>query len=787
MKKVLSAIIIIASTAFVGFGQYSPITIEQKTEQSDLIVEGKVIGQRTFIGKGEEVYTENRLLISQVLKGELSEQEISIVTWGGKYDTKVITWTHLPQLSINQYGVFFLNPSLISENGNSTNQNRLFDIFSGNQGIYHLIFEEDGNISANSILEKYNHADTLYTKLKAGSKPNADFISSHRTGKEDCISYLIKPIEPTDFQQNSSVSADIMVRVESGTYNLYKANLKIKYNTEIFGESIVGYSNLTYTNGDLSSSAYSLAFSDISTNEFELVLQANTTNTSQLYDLNGTYVKIATISLNIIGWSPDEPFSIDNNSGIIENYYVEEESNLIKEFDCTKVHVGKACDIDVTDFNPKTAAGGVNLMSANSISGTVTIEGTGFTNPVAGQPKPDDYRVKFKTVGGGWIAPFEGDYISWTDTKIEVKVPSIGYDNNSDDIIADFNTDIACTGIIRVCEDTYVLGIRIPCGCNDDTDNELYVPFSARNTFQTNANGFKESVRTVLRSFNGSGGYTIYFHPNFISNTGAVAAFKRALTTWRCATQVNFDVDDVNPIPPNANGLAIVEFSNLPIGTNSVTRGATLFSPGDCDSEPNIDFSFLPNYRIRFNSNLNWHTGTSMPGNLDWNTTGDLESTALHELGHAHLLNHTCNGDNVMVSPGPLDFRRDLHNDDEDGGDHISMVSNGTNDPECPSSPMELTLFSECDVTSVIEINGHLVDVEVFPNPTQSDFTVSFSGKEYVEGQIIVLNNLGRTISVTPTANQQTMISMDAPSGIYYVVFRGGNGAWALIGKISKH
>lgn len=44
------------------------------------------------------------------------------------------------------------------------------------------------------------------------------------------------------------------------------------------------------------------------------------------------------------------------------------------------------------------------------------------------------------------------------------------------------------------------------------------------------------------------------FHPNFISNSGAVAAFKRALTTWRCATKVNFDVDDINIFPETAQG-----------------------------------------------------------------------------------------------------------------------------------------------------------------------------------------------------------------------------------------
>jgi hypothetical protein len=60
MKKVVFSILI-ALVLTTGFSQLIPIPIEQKVQQSALIVEGRVIGQKSLLADNCEVYTENRV------------------------------------------------------------------------------------------------------------------------------------------------------------------------------------------------------------------------------------------------------------------------------------------------------------------------------------------------------------------------------------------------------------------------------------------------------------------------------------------------------------------------------------------------------------------------------------------------------------------------------------------------------------------------------------------------------------------------------------------------------
>lgn len=773
------------------YSQYIPIPINQKVEQSDLIIEGKVIGQKTFIGLDDEVYTENKILISQVLKGNENQLEVSVITWGGKFEDYEINWTHLATLNINQYVVLFLKPSKIIRKQETQNTTVFYDIFSSAQGLYHLLLKDSNQgLMAKSVVESYENANDLYFHIKESAKPKLNYFGEVKNATDVCISYLFKPIETTGLRGNTPISFELLMRVESGDYDFYKGNVKVKYNTEIFGENIVASSDLTYIKGDLDPVIYNFEIFDISNDEFEILLEANTVDNNQLFDLGTDYVKIATLTFNINQWSEDKPFDLSSNEGI-ENYYIEQGSGLIKEFDCTKVWLD-ACDIDITGFTPKIAAAGVSLQSFQGVDGTVIITGSGFSTPLDGDPKPDDYRVKFKTIDGKWIAPLEGDYISWTDTRIEVKVPSIGYVDDSDNVISDFNTQIACTGKIKVCEDTRVVGIRCPCCCNDTSREELYIPFSARNTLQTNSSGFKESIRTVLRGFNNNDGYTIFFKSNFSSNAGAVDAFKRALTTWRCATRVNFDITQ-NSFTSAAPGNCLVEFSSLPVGTMSATRGTTSYSPVNCGTEPNIDFSHLSDFLMRFNSNIDWHTGTNMPNNLNWNNTtlgkleADMQSTALHELGHAHLLLHTCNEENVMLHPGVDGFRRDLDGDDKSGGDHISLISSSLAPANCPSEEMALIDLMDCNITPTIEIGNQLINVDCFPNPAKEILHIKFSHSKFYGGKILLIDSFGKVVFEKPCDKNETEVSMEnIPIGTYFVVYRTDDGSDSFLEKIIK-
>ena len=129
MKKVAFSILL-AFLSTTGFSQLIPIPIEQKIQQSALVLEGKVVGQKSFVADDGEVYTENRIEISQILKGAYEQHEISVLTWGGKIDDYEVTWTHLASLAHNQFGVFFLVPTVIGVPHTLLNNRQFYDIYA---------------------------------------------------------------------------------------------------------------------------------------------------------------------------------------------------------------------------------------------------------------------------------------------------------------------------------------------------------------------------------------------------------------------------------------------------------------------------------------------------------------------------------------------------------------------------------------------------------------------------------------------------------------------------------
>lgn len=770
--------------------QLIPISLEQKQEQSEVIIEGQVIEQHAYEASDGEIYTENIIEIFSFIKGNLNTPYLSVITMGGRTDRAEVSWTHMAKLKQNQKGVFFLIPTKRPTNTHPENS---FELYSSSQGFYE-IFKDDDGIRILSSIDKFNDPKQFYEKLGVNySAINGGFVAFSASDNSCVIFKIVVSPASTIAQTSSVVNADIYMKLEEGLEYLYKSNFIVKYSGDFFGQNIVATGNLSFSGGELVTSSYDLQMLDFADDKLEVKLDGLTTNTSELEQVNTNFKHLASAQINLIGWSNETPIEWNPNDGNTSNLYIEANTELIKEFDCAEVileETGVTAGPEITSISPLTAVAGVDGLSFNAVPiiGTVTVTGTEFGTPAPGESTPDGYYLKFETLGGSWIAPLEGDYISWTETEIQVKVPSIGYDNNSSDLITDFNTEIACTGKIRICRD----GI-FNCGMYSTSDDDLYIPFSARNKTQENSDGELESVRAVLLDFVG-GGYSIRYNPNFSGYAGALGAFDRALTTWRCATKVNFDSDHINPII-TANGICAIEFYDLPVGVPSTTRGATLYSMDDtnCGDEPNIDYYFLRNFRMRFNENINWHTGEDMPGDLNWNDSSagtleaDLESTALHEIGHAHLLNHTCNTANVMFAPGPPEFRRGLTNDDDNGGNHISLLSNQIADSDCLEPGMELIDLAECDITAIIEINGELLSIEFSPNPTFEEVNISFETSQNIDGTIVFFNSIGKLALSIPVHSNAIKIDVRELSiGIYHLVYTDRSGKQSFIGNISK-
>lgn len=270
-----------------------------------------------------------------------------------------------------------------------------------------------------------------------------------------------------------------------------------------------------------------------------------------------------------------------------------------------------------------TLAVSITSVSPNpGIAGTIrpvdylTITGSGFGT--------DTGIVSFKNANDGGATyitpPNYTDYIKWTDDTIKVKIPSN-----------------AGTGKIKVRNTLSPSVLTVS-----------YAHISINSTFS----GFTYPTRQryYLRSKNGSGGYTFRYNTTsgFNATTLAKNAFKRALNTWSCNTQINWIASGttVNTYADD-NINAVLFDSTLPAGV--LARATSRFSGGStssCDlantvwylEEIDVQFQKVPS------SGYTWQYGPANPASTQY----DFESVALHELGHAHGLGHRIAGGQVM-------------------------------------------------------------------------------------------------------------------------------------------
>ncbi len=765
------------------FAQYTPLPILQKILNSELIIEGEVVSKTSFKKENtQEIYTNNLIKIEKTFKGSTNESIISIITYGGELEGEIQTWSHLPSFEMNQNGIFFLNSKTNKENTMILdNLDSYYDIYSGSQGFYQINSSSYGVLGANSIIDRYQNIKYFY-KILGYNDSNIE----NKNPSDNCLQ--IKIVPKSYNVDNLEIEADVFVKIKIGEKKAYKISINAIYNNEIFGKNIVASKSIFVSNGDFPSTEYELISKDISENSFEILLKANTTNYSDLKSINSDYVKIANVKLNIIGFSTKIPIEWGNSINLISNYYVDED-NYIKEFDCTETNIGNACNIKITEFTPKIAAAGVGNNTTTSTPGIITITGSGFSNPDKGELVPAGYRVNFTAVSNAFlptnkddvVAPLEGDYLKWTDNEIILKVPSVGYSNNSMNIPSILDQMTAATGKIQICKDERIGGFLIPCNCKDDSKSELLVPFAARNEHKKDNLGNEKSIRVLLRDMDRLGGFTIFFDNTIKNITGSMDAFERSLKTWQCRDEINFKLDKINPPNLQMPGACLIRTSNLPVGTTT-TLAATSTFPEDCDADNPLSkiLYYSPNFLMSFNSNLNWYTGI----NKKTLNTGeyDMESIAVHELGHAQLLNHTLNTTNRLFPINSGSYLRTIDNNDLDGGIYVSQFSNKIQNTLCKDvlKPMKLL---KCILTNTIESIEE--NIFIYPNPLDNELNIIL--KKNMKGELIFRNIIGKNVKKLDVNDNELHLSLnDLNSGVYFLFFETENFETKNIGKIIK-
>jgi hypothetical protein len=280
----------------------------------------------------------------------------------------------------------------------------------------------------------------------------------------------------------------------------------------------------------------------------------------------------------------------------------------------------------ISSFSPAIVNAGSLLDPANNV---LTINGSGFGNSPSGSAG-----VFFDDADNGpggtpyGIAYNDPLIISWTDTQIQLRVPTK-----------------AGTGALIV---------QDAVGNNTTAPTNLEVLYSVQTaSFSFSGSTYTKEVNLI--NANGTGGYTIFYSTNTAGSgvnfdtDPAKQTFQRALTTWKEIAGFNVTEGGTTSSQTSsaADGVCTIMFDNLNTGRAPLAAGvlATCYSfMSTCPTSFTVNQIEKTEFDVVIRSAVSSGSATftigPCPPNASNFTETDLETVILHELGHAINLGH---------------------------------------------------------------------------------------------------------------------------------------------------
>lgn len=392
------------------------------------------------------------------------------------------------------------------------------------------------------------------------------------------------------------------------------------------------------------------------------------------------------------------------------------------------------------DVNEKLEVSNQNrgINNVSSISPAVSTAGTGSILTISGvgfAPAGLTGTISFPDANDGGASYFEtleSQIISWTDTQIQVEIPSR-----------------AGTGQVRI--NTFVGPVFTPVLTID------YAQLNVTSDFT----GVPTAYQTQHVDENFIGGMTWQMNNNFNNNVPARESFIRSFDTWVCETGINWVLGSSTAIDVVAfDNINIVRFdvgAELPAGV----LGRTSSYWNGCAQGSDVNW-FVAELDIVYNDGINWNFGPGAPtgGQIDF------ESVSVHELGHAHQLGHVIDNSKIMFwSAGPGSANRILSQEDIDGASDVQTRSTGN--PVCGLGVMT---GSDC----FLSVSDAQLDenINLFPNPASQSITIQIRGN-IVLSNVNIYDLSGKLLfRKSLSGNYQSNLNLDIDTlstGVYFL------------------
>jgi hypothetical protein len=774
MKRNLTILIAILAAQLAALAQPRAFSIPERTEGASLVVEGKIVHQTSYWNKDRtKMFTSNFVQVSKVFKGEKTPQTVEIVTRGGFVGDEFQLLPHETEINAGEEGIFFLSPNDFNGHDKEAPTSR---VYLGRQGVVRYV-DMGGRLIAFDEFGAYTDVESLHQSIRLSSgqetrnlRPNsfearsapATSITSPTSGTENetedekTIEFTFENIELVDATE---LEFDIYASTNQESILFCGAEIYVLYNKEPFGQSLVANGNIEVTKGTIIQTAnYTQTPSDYSEDILKVGITSDLGSTIGLYELSTQKEQLCHVKVDIQDLAALAYIGFDafNMSGKSEYFDPVERACL--EFDRILLDdpIDGIVPPQITLITPDTLPAGIDAI--------LTIFGNNF-----GTYDTAFCRVKFRNADDPnatpWMEARKGDILDWQGNFIDVIVPS------------------RAVGQLTAGEGKVIVINQMG---SDTSGQTLDVPYSViTRRLNTPDREYRFELRRQLDIPFFASGIEFTLNDSILAKDALVDDIADdAIENWRCATEIAWSLS------PSSSSLLTSAAND---GINLIyTDAPSQFDPNDlamtiltgqrfsqCGVGGVIHYVRDIDIAFKDDNSLFFYTLT---GPIPLNRY-DFYATLLHELGHAHMLDHAIpSSEKIMypfVSTGDAD-RRTILADDITGGKAViassqNFLGSGLGCPE----PINT---NACGPTKTVEVKEGYT-FEVYPNPFQENITVGLRLSEPQEVSLSIHDQYGRLVSFKGLGHLTSGESVfeiemqdSLPAGFYIVQLRGEKG-----------
>ncbi len=549
----------------------------------------------------------------------------------------------------------------------------------------------------------------------------------------------------------TSISFDIYVKSANNPVRFAGGDVYIKYSTALFGDFLVGSSNITLTKGEVVEDAtYALSMVDNNEETMLISIGTNCREPEKMFELSDDYEKLCHVvanmdDINAVGSLSMDAFEMSGNV----KYYDPEKGCVPFERVTTPNPIPDFLAPVITSHDTIATAGTGFIMN---------IKGTGF-----GSEKGEVWFKNADKADGSFVKSYPPDIITWDSNFINVRVPSAAK------TVLGSGQAPAGSGLFQIRTSTSI-GATSPkkvdilyavLDFRNGSDRELRV-YMGENDL---GDGNKDGILTFKLDS------TLYY------NLDAKASVETALCDWTQKTGVQWKSGGLSPKTSYADNDStnLIYLSNQFSGSTANFTAYTQITGSRtdvCQNSPNVRFLREVDIGIRKDlSTINppapgyYYGTTGSPG-----ANMDFYSVVLHELGHAHLLKHVIPDTKIMyhfLSAGMT--RRTVTANDASGGIDV-LDSSAVRLGLYPNCAMAIQKGTNCITVSLDETLAQR-GIMVYPNPATDQIFVKIPPTKNFK--LVLYNILGQRVIAKYFENSGGQITIDIPAdvlpGIYYL------------------